>query len=213
MTATEPVQGGPYPEPSDPPDGPNQMAAITTWASGRMVMRFASITARDAALTTPVEGMIAMTGSGTSLTEWRYRNGTWIDVTDVPWATWVPALTATTTAPSIGTGATYSGRWCRQGRVVRAEGWITWGTSPSPGSGAYRLSLPIEAVTTGSPAVGTAWLYDASGTLTSIAVAMIIDATHLNLRHHGGTAEVGSTAPWTWAASDQIRWSVTYEAA
>lgn len=77
MTANEPVQGGPYPEPTDPPDGPNQLAAIATWAAGRLVMRFASEVARDAAIPSPVEGMVAVTGAGDDLRAWIYHGTAW----------------------------------------------------------------------------------------------------------------------------------------
>ncbi len=57
MTTTEPIQGGPYPLPADSPDGPSQMSAIVAWAAGRLAMRFATATARDAAIPSPVVGM------------------------------------------------------------------------------------------------------------------------------------------------------------
>lgn len=79
MTATEPVQGGPYPEPTDPPDGPNQLKAIVDWAASRSVMRFASDVARDAAITSPVAGMKAITGTGATLVEWIHDGSSWVE--------------------------------------------------------------------------------------------------------------------------------------
>jgi len=81
MPATEPIQAGPYPVPSDAPDGPNQMSAIVAWTAGRLNMRFASTTTRDAAIPTPTEGMVAYTGTGAALTEWLYKNAAWQDTT------------------------------------------------------------------------------------------------------------------------------------
>lgn len=66
MPTTEPTQGGPYPLPEDPPDGPNQLAALTVWAAGRIVGRYTSLNALNAAVPSPVEGMVAVIGSGAS---------------------------------------------------------------------------------------------------------------------------------------------------
>ncbi|WP_159622665.1 hypothetical protein [Ruania rhizosphaerae] len=78
MPANEPVQQGPYPTPPDPPDGPNQMSAIVTWAAGRLNMRFADVPALEAEIPSPVEGMEAFTGSGSSAVKWIYVNGDWV---------------------------------------------------------------------------------------------------------------------------------------
>lgn len=99
MPATEPIQGGPYPEPSDPPDGPNQMAAIAVWAAGRLVMRFASPAARDAAIPTPTEGMEAFTGTGATSVTWVYQGAAWQVL-------WRPTTSGAVTG---GTGWTSSG--------------------------------------------------------------------------------------------------------
>lgn len=77
MPTTEPIQAGPYYLPADPPDIPTATKGIVDWAARRLVMRFASTTARDAAITTPVEGEVAVTGTGASLVTWQYRDGGW----------------------------------------------------------------------------------------------------------------------------------------
>lgn len=65
--ATEPIQGGPYPAPADSPDGPSQMKGIVDWSAVRSVMRFASAAARDAAIPSPVSGMVSYLASTRSL--------------------------------------------------------------------------------------------------------------------------------------------------
>ncbi len=74
--ANEPIQGGPYPDPSDPPDGPAQMSAIVAWIAGRSNMRFASTAARDAAIPSPVSGMSCYVDS--DKTYYACVDGAWI---------------------------------------------------------------------------------------------------------------------------------------
>lgn len=109
--ATEPIQGGPYPVPADPPDGPNQMSAIVTWAAPRTVMRFAGTTQRDAAITSAVDGMECWTGAGPTARRWVRFNGTWVDVTPVPTIGTVTAGASITLAPST---------------LRLAQGLVTW---------------------------------------------------------------------------------------
>lgn len=97
--ANEPIQGGPYPEPIDPPDGPGQMSAIVGWAAGRSVMRFASIAARDAALPIPVDGMVCYVAA--DKTYYGRSDGRWVAVwSDPVWVNIPPASGYT-----AGTGA------------------------------------------------------------------------------------------------------------
>lgn len=60
MATTTPLQGIPLPEPTDADNVPADLAAILDVVEGRLVMRFASEAARDAAITAPESGMIAM---------------------------------------------------------------------------------------------------------------------------------------------------------
>lgn len=77
MTAYDPLQDIPFPEPGDPPDGPNQFAALVDAVAGRLAMRFGSEAERDARVTFPADGMLATTGNGSTSTLWMYRNGAW----------------------------------------------------------------------------------------------------------------------------------------
>lgn len=57
--ANEPIQGLPYPELTGvPPNVPEHIKALADAVAPRTVMRFASLAARDAALPTPVDGMV-----------------------------------------------------------------------------------------------------------------------------------------------------------
>lgn len=63
--ATTTIQPLPYPLPGDPADGPAQIKALAEAVEGRVVMRFASLAARDAALPSGklVDGMMCHVAS------------------------------------------------------------------------------------------------------------------------------------------------------
>lgn len=58
---------------------------------------------------------------------------------------YTPVWTATVTNPSIGNG-TLSGRYSRSGGVVTVSGQIVIGSTTTTGSGIWRISLPITAL-------------------------------------------------------------------
>lgn len=76
--ANEPIQGLPYPLPSAVPDVPTDVKALADAVAGRLVMRFATTAARDAAITAPVSGMKAVIGSGAALTEYTHNGTSWV---------------------------------------------------------------------------------------------------------------------------------------
>ena len=130
------------------------------------------------------------------------------------WETWTPALTASTTNPTLGTGSTATGRYGRINKTVFGNCRIFFGTSgTNAGSGFYFVSLPVTAQGVGVVA-GSGYVYDAStGLVRHVSIA--IDSTSrvaLYLENQTNYA-VSSTNPWTWAASDQIQFSFEYEAA
>lgn len=129
------------------------------------------------------------------------------------WETYNPALTASTTNPTLGTGSTVSGRYGQVNKIVCGQGQINFGTSGvSGGSGFYYVSLPITAQSSGK-VIGQIQFYDAS----SVAVytgTLITDTTTRALMYVGNPASpTSNTAPFIWAASDFIRYTFQYEAA
>lgn len=128
------------------------------------------------------------------------------------WATFSPTLTAVTTNPTLGSGSSSVGRYCQVGKLVTALIRITFGTSGvNPGSGEYRVALPVTA-RDADQAIGCAYGFDSSaGTFVVWASSDVLTTTFRF--HRDGASTVGHNAPWTWAASDQIRAVLTYEAA
>lgn len=145
---------------------------------------------------------------------------------------YTPALTATTTDPTLGTGSTVLGRYS-----VDYTGWvrgqinIAFGSSgTSAGSGTYLLSLPTAIDTlasstsfAGADVIGWGAVRDNSSVTTGSR--MVIACRN---SASGGTGGVGlvtlaaldgtngavsSAAPFAWGASDSITLQFAYPGA
>jgi len=141
---------------------------------------------------------------------------------------YTPTVTAQTTSPTMGTGATATGRYKRLGHRVVGDAVIVFGSSGvAAGSGIYGLLLPVEPANRVQP-VGIGYCFDFSDQLrfmvASAAVSPAIWASSTskaiivvtNVAGEGfatGDNPVGAAVPWTWAEQDQIVLSFDYEAA
>lgn len=203
MTAVEPVQAGPYPLPADAPDGPNQMAAIVVWAAGRLVMRFASTTARDSAIPAPTQGMIAVTGADAALVTWQYRNGAWRNVTLGTPTAYTPTL-----GPSA-TAYTAAGRYVRNGMGLLVWFTVTCGAGFSIAAGTLTVSLPMAVNPGIGGTSGAVRFYDASSGNSflgaRVAAASSTDMSFQVATTYGGALNNASgTFPWVLASGDII---------
>jgi hypothetical protein len=86
------------------------------------------------------------------------------------WTTYTPAdITAVTTNPSLGTSATKTGQYLNDGTTVKADLYYKTGTSPSVGSGSYRLPLPVPIVgMIPGQALGHGWIFETSVGMTTV---------------------------------------------
>lgn len=123
------------------------------------------------------------------------------------WTTYTPTWTSTGTAPALGNGV-IDGRYLQADRMVIYTGSLTMGTTTTYGTGAYRITLPVSATTTTLNAGAALTLDSSAATAQTPAVARIADAPRL--RFYGPNGEVGATAPFTWATSDQLVWTILY---
>ena len=156
-----------------------------------------------------------------------YSGTAWVIVGNIdqsPYAAWTsytPVLTAATTNPTLGTGSTQSGYYSQIGKFVFYRFYIAFGTSgTNAGSGSYRISLPVNAATTGGAGpttLGSLFIFDSS---TSNAytglMGNVSNATYLSDIYYAqgaALAAVSHNTPFAWAASDQIRGFIVYEAA
>lgn len=111
--------------------------------------------------------------------------------------------------PVIGNGS-ISAAYKRYGKTVKYRGNISMGSTTTYGSGTWLVSLPITALD--AVHVGAALTYDNS-VATARTPAVAIMASVNSLSFYGPNGLVTPTAPFTWATSDSLRWSIEYEAA
>lgn len=74
--ANTPIASLPYPALSDAPNAPSQVQSLATALDSQLVPRYATTTARDAAITAPVAGQVCWTT--TPATHWYYSGTAWI---------------------------------------------------------------------------------------------------------------------------------------
>lgn len=135
------------------------------------------------------------------------------------WTSWTPALTASTTNPTLGTGGSTSGKYVKIGRTVMGWGYIKFGTSgQAAGSGTYLVSLPVAQAETDNNRINGDALLRANATFTR-AFLLWNGSTTCTLRYTSAAAagtlvSTTNAAPAAWAAAgDDIRYSFRYEAA
>jgi len=127
------------------------------------------------------------------------------------WAAWSPAWTATGTAPALGDG-TLVGRFVVIGKTVFFTILLTSGASTTYGTGDYRFSLPVTALST-AQINGVAYSVNA-GVARYGAQPLLLTTTTVEMINnvHPGT-RVGQLVPFTFAVADQISVAGQYEAA
>ena len=148
----------------------------------------------------------------------KYTGSTW-----EYWAgsrvTFSPTVTATTTAPNLGSGSTAAGWYTYlPGPSIHLAFFIQFGSSGvAAGSGQYLINLPVTCASvsgfgSNQPAIGSGMMRDNSAGSIQSATTYIpgsnLAVCSLVADNTGGT--VGSTTPWTWAASDYLAGSITY---
>ncbi len=134
-----------------------------------------------------------------------------------PWLTYTPVLGATSTNPTMGAGATTTGRYKVKGKIVHCIITIAFGAGMTAGNGQYVITLPIpvSAVFTQYSALGLGRIYDSSANASAVVVGYGFgaDMTRVQMLSDGIAGQTTNAFPWTWAVSDEIRLNLTYEAA
>ncbi|KFF96218.1 hypothetical protein IQ62_37480 [Streptomyces scabiei] len=105
MTAYTPLNGLPYPQPTDTANLPLHLQSLAEVVDGRTVMRFGNAAARDAAITTPAPGMVAWLSTPGQLTH--YTGSLWAPVTPglvYLYNNTVGTTTSTTPADTLSSG-------------------------------------------------------------------------------------------------------------
>jgi hypothetical protein len=134
-------------------------------------------------------------------------------LTGTGFTAYTPTWTASSVNPAIGNGQIDAGyRRTSESDLVVYEGRLLTGTTTTYGTGFWLMSIPVAASsgsTNRSVLVGQA-LDVGSGLAHPIVGRIFAGALVFN-----GTAgtSVSATVPITWATGDELRWSITYEAA
>lgn len=127
------------------------------------------------------------------------------------------AYTPTFTNFTLGNG-TIGFAYTQIGKTVHVRGGITLGTTSSI-TGTFTFSLPATAIiASGNPLIGNARYSDVGvqnyfgvvqlgATTTGQLLAMGASGTYVT------SATVNATVPFTWGATDDIRFYLTYQAA
>lgn len=126
------------------------------------------------------------------------------------------AYTATWTGfgsnPAIGNG-TMTGRYFVNGHLCYVDITLTMGSTTTYGTGYWAFALPLPAIDNIGQVGGSALLYDASATTFYHAVPVVdIGAAQVFVQLLGASSNnvISSSAPFTWANTDQLRLSFWY---
>jgi hypothetical protein len=189
---------------------------VNTYLMDQAVMRFATTSARDTALTGLVsEGMVCYVSADDNL--YLHNGINWKAIANVtgsgsgPLGAWV-GYTPTFSNLTVGNG-TSAFTYLQIGKTVHVRGRFSFGGTSSV-SGLIAISLPVTAVSSNFVANvtarsgGTDYALYAASTTTTLSLSAIGSAgTYAN------RVNTSATVPGTWNASDNITFSATYEAA
>jgi hypothetical protein len=125
------------------------------------------------------------------------------------WTTWTPTFSGGISA--IG-NATVTAKYLQAGKLVIGEVKVTMGGTTSFAAAAISITAPVNFAVTSSLAVGPAYMVDVSANLGYVGVATPLSATAFGIGYNG-TAGATNLIPFTWASTDILSFSFTYEAA
>lgn len=189
---------------------PREHPLGTTWFHGPVTTDYTEVLTSTTRPTVPYTGEI-LYETDTGL--YKSFNGTsWVDLA-VPlagaWASYVPSTANIT----VGNG-TQSAFFTRIGRTIIVRWNLNWGSTTSF-AGNIQVGLPVaaSAASFNNGMVGSAYMLDA-GTRELSGSTRFVTASSTQvfvITGDGGT--VNATVPWTWATSDNVSFTMTYEAA
>ena len=148
-------------------------------------------------------------------------------LTSQPILDYVPALTASTTSPSLGTGGTLVGKYYKIFDQVYVWGEFRFGSGASVGSGIYRISLPFKAktlISTNNPfdspiPVGTGQVFQVASDANRQAVMCLLGSPDflvfsVRMGTAGASRGVSHNIPFGWSGGspgDGLMWSARYQ--
>lgn len=159
-------------------------------------------------LTAPAVGDLITAAYGTEVAGWSQA-----------WTSWSPALTATTTSPTLGTAGTTTGKYLQIGKLIVGWGEVDFGTAATAaGTGTYLLSVPVTGAAIFQRRVtGGDILMKCAGVLTrgwlewntSTTVSLVYSSVLIG----GARTAAANNLPGAWTANDRLEYTFNYEAA
>lgn len=131
------------------------------------------------------------------------------------WTAYTPTWTASTTNPVINNG-TLLGRYIKIGRTVHCHGEMIAGSTTTYGTGGWSFDLPFPAAAAVGNRVGHAHALGgtprAAGNVIVAAGASTFSPFVPASTSVSFLSQATATIPFTWASTNQLRMSLTYEA-
>lgn len=187
-------------------------ADVNTYLMKQSVMVFADATARNAALTSPTEGMLTYQEATDSLT--LYNGSVWVPF-DTTWTTYTPTLAGV----NLGSGSTLSAAYAVIGKTVIVQFYFALGSTTTI-TGDISFSLPINhANSNRSASVGTCVVTDATPA-TRYPGTVLLSGTpgyaFIRVGNASGTyltqVACSSSVPIAvWAIGDSISTTIIYQ--
>lgn len=146
-------------------------------------------------------------------------NGIDTTIGKVAYTSFSPSITGTGSGWGLGTGSSSTGRWVQLGQTVQVDGTITLGTSPSAGSNAFAIALPVNANSNTSEWITNGWYYDNSANdmypcvikISSTKIEFYIQKTTTSILK--AIAFDTTNKPVTPDSGDVFGFSISYQAA
>ncbi|MFI8962043.1 hypothetical protein ACIGO8_08000 [Streptomyces sp. NPDC053493] len=131
------------------------------------------------------------------------------------WTSYTPTWTASTTNPVLGNGS-LTGVYMKVGRTCHVQVELSCGTTTTYGSGNWSLGLPFTSTNSGGLRIGVA---QASGSIRAAGQVTVNTSASTFGLWFPATGSVSNlsaataTVPYTWASTNFLRCSFTYETA
>jgi hypothetical protein len=163
----------------------------------------------------PPDGMAIWETDTERYMSWNASAAAWVYLGQMLTGTYTPAVTASTTNPTLGTSNVASARYTlRNGNWCDVRGVVKFGTSGvSAGSGAYSITLPFTSnanISAGNIGTGGVYLFDSSGPAAASGTVFLVNSAS-TFSMLANTNQVAGVQPWTWAANDYMSFTFTYE--
>jgi hypothetical protein len=133
------------------------------------------------------------------------------------WSSYTPAISATVN-PTLGTGANLVGRYTQIGKTVTYQGYVSFGSGFSPGSGNYYITLPVPVYqfVNQDTSIGTGYIIDSDTGTTYSMTCNVLGNDNQRFYITGGSVTqgiLGANFPRTpLTNSIKFSWYITYEA-